>query len=77
MSLADVSAIVGAASSECSAKMRVAAGSPTTSYILDKLMGSSQTPGGCFSGARMPRGRAALSAANIATIAAWIRGGAN
>jgi len=56
--------------------MRVAAGSPMTSYIVDKLMGASQTAGGCFSGVRMPRGRGALSSANIATIVSWIRAGA-
>jgi mono/diheme cytochrome c family protein len=77
MSLADVSGIVGVASSECGAKMRVSAGAPTTSYIVDKLMGASQMTGGCFSGMRMPRGRPALSAANIATIVSWIRAGAN
>jgi hypothetical protein len=77
MSLADVSRIVGVASSECGAKMRVSAGAPMSSYIIDKLMGASQAAGGCFSGMRMPRGRAALSAANIATIASWIRAGAN
>ena len=77
MSLGDVSGVVGAPSSECAAKMRVAAGSPTTSYILDKLMGASQAAGGCFSGVRMPRGRVALSAANLATIVSWIKAGAN
>jgi hypothetical protein len=57
--------------------MRIAAGSPQTSYLLDKLRGSSQAAGGCFSGVRMPRGRAALSAANINTIVSWIQAGAN
>jgi pilus assembly protein FimV len=76
-SLSDVSAVVGVASSECAPKVRVAAGSPTTSYLVDKLMGASQTAGGCFSGMRMPRGRPALSAANITTIVNWIKAGAN
>jgi pilus assembly protein FimV len=77
MSLGNVADVVGAASSECAAKMRIAAGTPTASYLVDKLMGASQAAGGCFSGVRMPRGRAALSAANIATIVSWIRAGAN
>src|SRR5436190_2229654 len=61
LTLTDVAAVVGQASSGCPAKLRIVAGNPGTSYLVDKIMGMSQTAGGCFSGNRMPRGRPALS----------------
>jgi hypothetical protein len=77
LTLTNVAAVVGQASSGCPSKRRIVAGDPGASYLVDKIMGASQAPGGCFAGVRMPRGRTPLSAANIDTIVSWIRGGAN
>jgi hypothetical protein len=64
--------LVGVAATECSpSKLRVAAGSPSTSYIINKLTGT-----GLCSGVRMPKGRAALSSTQIDTVRAWIGSGA-
>jgi pectin methylesterase-like acyl-CoA thioesterase len=76
LSLTDVTAVVGTAARECTAKLRIAAGDSLHSYLVDKVRGASQAPGGCFAGVRMPRGLPALADADIATIAAWIDGGA-
>jgi hypothetical protein len=75
LDLTNVGAVVGTASVECSAKERIASGSSTTSYLVDKIMGAAQV-GSCFSGVRMPAGGApALSTADINTIATWINEG--
>ena len=57
---------------QCPTKLRISAGHPETSYLVDKILGAAQPGGPCFVGVRMPRGQPALSAANIATIEAWI-----
>jgi pectin methylesterase-like acyl-CoA thioesterase len=76
LSLTDVTTVVGTAARECTAKLRIAAGDSLHSYLVDKVLGASQAPGGCFAGLRMPRGGPALASTDIATIAAWIDGGA-
>jgi hypothetical protein len=49
--------------------MRVAPGAPDSSYLIAKLTGVNMC-----SGERMPRGGAALPAAQIDTIRSWISG---
>jgi hypothetical protein len=67
--------LVDQASTECSAKKRVAKGSPANSYLLDKLTGMQAT---CGKGARMPKnGPPYLTDAEIATVTTWISQGAN
>jgi hypothetical protein len=65
-------ALVNVRSLECPAYERVLPGSPAQSYLVFKLHGA----GPCLSGGQMPFGRAPLSAANQATIEAWIQEGA-
>jgi hypothetical protein len=60
---------VGVAANECDNRLRVAAGAPENSYLINKLTGQ-----GLCSGERMPRGRPALSTAQIDTVSAWITG---
>ena len=68
---------------ECSGKSRINPGNASTSYLVDKIMGQSQTtspPGSaltCFMGAQMPFGGPFLSAADVNTIVGWINAGAN
>ena len=61
--------LVGMASRECSGEMRVVAGDPSKSVLIKALEGTA-----CFD--RMPRGGAALSAADIAKFKSWIMAGA-
>jgi hypothetical protein len=61
--------LVGVAANECDNRLRVAAGAPAGSYLINKLTGE-----GLCSGERMPRGRPALSNAQIDTVRAWITG---
>jgi hypothetical protein len=63
--------LVNVASSECTNRKRVAPGSPTTSYLVDKLAGTN-----LCSGQRMPRGGPFLSSAQIDQVRSWITGGA-
>ncbi|HEX2679357.1 MAG TPA: hypothetical protein VHM19_22050, partial [Polyangiales bacterium] len=65
------SQLVGVHSTECTATMRVAAGSPSTSYLAWKLQGS----GACFFGTKMPK-TGSLSASDLNTILGWISEGA-
>lgn len=65
--------LVGRPSVE-SALERVKAGSPDDSYLVRKIEGTQTDMGG--KGARMPLGIAALDAATIARIRAWIVAGA-
>ena len=51
------------------------AGSSTNSYLVDKVLGGSQT-GVCFTGLRMPRNQDQLSPSDIATLISWIDAGA-
>jgi hypothetical protein len=62
--------LVGIASSEVPAILRVAAGDPDNSYLIQKLEGTASV------GARMPFGGAALDPAVIAEIRQWITDGA-
>jgi hypothetical protein len=77
LSLVNVAAVVGTSSVDCPTKLRIQAGSSTTSYLVDKIRGASQTSGGCFMGLRMPRNQDPLTAEEINTIASWIDAGAN
>ena len=61
-----------AAAAECPADQRVSPGNPDQSYLMLKLQGS----GDCFTGSRMPRGNAPLSAAQLQLIRDWITNGA-
>ncbi len=62
--------LVGVASMEVPAIMRVAAGDPSNSYIIQKLEGTAAI------GGRMPLNRPALPATSITTIRQWITDGA-
>jgi glucose dehydrogenase len=64
--------LVDVGSSECGAVKLVAPGSPSTSYLVDKLRGRAT---GCFVGSAMPPG-SPLNAAERDLIATWIRQGA-
>jgi hypothetical protein len=61
--------LVGVGANECDDRLRVAAGAPADSYLINKLTGE-----GLCAGERMPRGRPALSTAQIDTVRAWITG---
>ena len=63
---------VSSQSSACNAYKRVRPGRPDQSYLLWKLAGS----GPCLAGVRMPKGAAALPAAEISLIRDWIAAGA-
>ncbi|MGI9203135.1 MAG: Ig-like domain-containing protein [Woeseiaceae bacterium] len=63
--------LVGVASSEVPAILRVAAGDPDNSYLIQKIEGSAAV------GSQMPLGGAALDPAVIADIRQWITDGAN
>ncbi|MGI9260556.1 MAG: hypothetical protein ACR2QR_00900, partial [Woeseiaceae bacterium] len=63
--------LVGVASSEVPAVLRVAAGDPDNSYLVQKIEGTAAV------GSRMPLGGAPLDPAVIADIRQWISDGAN
>jgi hypothetical protein len=64
--------LVNVNATQCSpARLRVAPGSPSTSYLINKLTGTDMC-----TGLRMPRGRNPLPAADIDLIRAWITGNA-
>jgi CHRD domain len=65
---------VGVKSVEAPSLNRIQPGDPQKSYLWHKINGTQQTVGG--SGARMPFGRAALPADQIAKIQQWIQQGA-
>jgi hypothetical protein len=65
--------LVGVTSVFCAPKVRVVPGSPATSYLIEKI--SSPTPS-CFTSPMPPLPNPPLSAAQIATITAWIAQGA-
>lgn len=69
--VATFAAIVGVASTEQPALMRVAAGNPDMSYLVHKVEGAAG-----ITGARMPLGGAPLDPALIANVRAWITAGA-
>ena len=69
---ASYGALVGVASGQCASFKRVTPGQPDASYLVFKLDGA----GPCYTGSRMPRGAAALSAAQRALIRDWIAAGA-
>lgn len=62
-------ALVDVNSAQCSGKKRVLSGDASQSYLINKLTGV-----GMCSGSQMPKASAALSAAEIDTIRAWING---
>lgn len=64
-------ALVGVASLEVPAMQRVKAGDATNSYLVHKVEGAAD-----IVGSRMPLGGAALDAATISNIKAWINAGA-
>jgi hypothetical protein len=63
--------LVGVASSQQPAVLRVATGDPDNSYLVQKIEGTAA------SGARMPLGGGALPQAVIDDIRQWISDGAN
>jgi len=64
--------LVGVTSTECGAShLRVTAGDPDTSYVINKLEGVE-----LCAGQRMPRGGPFMSDAQIAVVRAWITAGA-
>ncbi|MCH9695629.1 MAG: Ig-like domain-containing protein [Gammaproteobacteria bacterium] len=63
--------LVGVSSQQQAALLRVAAGDPDNSYLIQKLEGTAAT------GLRMPLGAAALDQAVIEDIRQWITDGAN
>lgn len=62
--------LVGVASTEVPAVMRVSPGNPDASYLVQKIEGTAAV------GGRMPLGGPPLSAANIALVREWIADGA-
>jgi hypothetical protein len=58
-------------SGECTSRKLVNPGSPTTSYLVDKLAGSN-----LCSGVRMPKGGPYLSSAQLDIVRTWITAGA-
>jgi hypothetical protein len=65
-------AVVGVASTQQPAILRVAAGDPDNSYLIDKLEGTAPPP----TNSRMPLGGPALDQATINAIRQWISAGA-
>jgi hypothetical protein len=63
-------------SGQCGAVRQIYPGDPTQSYFMWKLAGKAPTGAPCYKGVAMPKGQAALSAADQATVAGWIAGGA-
>jgi len=63
--------LVNALSEQCTTTLRVAPGSPSTSYLINKLTGV-----GMCQGTRMPKMGTPLTAAQMDTIRAWIGAGA-
>jgi hypothetical protein len=63
--------MVGVASEQCSGKTLVDPGSPSTSYLLNKLLGQ-----GMCSGTAMPKADMRLPQSEIDEISAWICAGA-
>jgi hypothetical protein len=61
--------LVDVASSQCTGRRRVLPGDPAQSYLINKLTGV-----GMCAGSQMPKGKPALSAADIDTVRAWISG---
>jgi hypothetical protein len=61
--------LVGVTAEQCTGKKLVLPGDPAQSYLINKLTGV-----GMCSGSQMPKGKPALSAADIDTIRAWISG---
>jgi len=73
MDLTPITNQIGVASIQCSNKQRINPGHPELSYLVDKVLGASQSGGGCFMGQRMPfNGPPFLTSAEIATIQGWI-----
>jgi hypothetical protein len=75
--LTDVEAVVGSQSAECSTKLRIKAGSAQDSYLVDKLLGGSQTHCGCFMNQRMPLDDDPLDDSDLNIIVSWINAGAH
>ncbi|MFN3424080.1 MAG: hypothetical protein ACK40C_05200 [Novosphingobium meiothermophilum] len=69
-----IASLVGQPAEEAPGLMRVVAGDPDRSYLVMKLEGTHIANGGA--GAQMPFGAPPLSAAEIATVRAWIAQGA-
>jgi hypothetical protein len=67
---ASYKALVGMASLEQPAVLRVSPGNPATSYLIQKLQGNVG-----ISGVQMPLGGPFLSPAQITQIAQWIAAG--
>jgi hypothetical protein len=85
LDLTDIHAQVGVASSEATAKPLITASDPTNSYLVDKILGMTQTVGTGVSagplaqGTRMPDAGAGLPQLNpsdINAIVSWIAAGA-
>lgn len=67
--------LVSKASTQCAMDQRVIPNQPEKSYLIWKLDGMAPMGAACYKGERMPKG-GMLSAADIATIRAWIADGA-
>lgn len=66
--------LVGVQSTQAAGRLRVKAGEPAQSYLLDKLNGTQVQAGG--TGVRMPQGLPALSQNQVNLIKTWIEEGA-
>lgn len=64
--------IVNVTASQCSSEKLISPGSPNTSYLITKLVGS----GTCFTGTKMPKTEAAFTAAQIQLFRDWVTNGA-
>jgi hypothetical protein len=77
LDLTDIAAVAGTHSKECPSKLRIEAGSAKNSYLIDKLLGQSQAPCGCFMGQRMPLDDDPLGDDDLRAIQSWINAGAH
>ena len=77
LDLTNVVGVVGQPSQECTAKLRIKAGSAGESYLMDKVLHAAQNPCTCFEGEGMPFDDDPLTNDELSTLQSWINAGAN
>lgn len=77
LDLTNIAGVVGQASQECTAKLRIKAGSAFESYLMDKVLHTAQNPCTCFDGEGMPFDDDPLTNDQLGMIQSWINAGAN
>jgi hypothetical protein len=63
--------LVNVASSQCGARLRVKPGAPTSSYLMDKLLGTN-----LCTGSQMPKAGTSIPSTQLDAIRGWICEGA-